>query len=117
MPVGTLRALVVATNVAAHGVAVTVTRPAPDDVPVATTGVWRRTPQESMPVSTDFRRAEPRKILQVPRTASLPTLPRGSIVLAPDETDGVDKTWQIEGFSDDAEPDFWLAFVALVNEG
>ena len=40
MDLGPLRTLALEINLAAHGVSATVTRPAPDDTPVSTTGIW-----------------------------------------------------------------------------
>jgi hypothetical protein len=48
--------------VAAFGLDIQVTRPAPDDTPVPTTGVWIPPPlEETRPVGTDFQRHEPRR--------------------------------------------------------
>jgi hypothetical protein len=103
--------------VAAFGLDIQVTRPAPDDTPVPTTGVWIPPPlEETRPVGTDFQRREPRKILAVPRTTTLPNAPRGSIVLAPEAAGAAILTWKVDGYDKPVEPDLMRLIVVRSSE-
>lgn len=114
MNFGPLRSLVLELNQAAHGVGATVTRPAPDDAPIATKGIWRVVPlEEAQPYGTDFHRRVPRRVMVLGRDV-VPTLPRGSLVVAPETMGGVDKTWKVDGL-EPTESDHWLAIMVLVN--
>lgn len=114
MNFGPLRSLVLSINQAVHGVAATVTRPAPDNAPIETTGIWQVAPlEEQQPFGTDFRRVEPRRVMVLSR-ADVPTIPRGTVIVAPETLDGVDKTWKVDGL-DRTEGDHWRAIVVLVN--
>lgn len=100
----------------AFGVSIVVTRPAPDDIPIETTGIWMVLPlDEARPVGTDFQRRDPRQVLAIPRLATLPTLPRGTTLLAPEFAAGPVKGWRIEGFEQPARVDEWR--VRLVEIG
>jgi len=107
MDVGSLRSLVLSRNQAWHGVTATVTRPAPDDTPVSTTGIWSpfSPQQDDQPVGTDFRRREPRRVMALPR-ADLTNVPRGTSVVAPESPGGTDKTWVVDGL-ERVEADTW----------
>jgi len=110
MDLGPLRTLALEINLAAHGVSATVTRPAPDDTPVSTTGIWYTQPlDETRPFGTDFQRREPRRVMALPR-ADLSTLPRGTTIVAPETIGGTDKTWVVDGL-ERVEADTWRAIV------
>lgn len=98
------------------GVPIVITRPAPDDAPIETSGIWMVVPlDESRPVGVDFQRREPRQVLVIPRLATLPTLPRGTTLLAPELAGGVVKGWRVEGFEQPTQVDEWR--VRLVEIG
>jgi hypothetical protein len=105
-----LRSLAFSLNLSAHGVDATVTRPAPDNTPIVTTGIWLQPLEESRPYGTDFQRREPRRVLVLPR-ANVPTLPRGSAVVAPETRGGTPITWRVDGFDRAVDPDYWRAIV------
>lgn len=67
-------------------VAVTVTRPAPDDDAITTRGIWMTPNTEAMPPGSGFQRGEAIRILAV-RRDDVPTVPKGTIVLAPHPED------------------------------
>src|SRR4051794_31886134 len=97
----------------AFGLPITVTRPSPDDTPVTTTGVWLPIPiDEKRPIGTDFQRAEPRKVLSIPRDRVVKNVPRGSTVLAAEYAGGPVKTWRVDGYDGPTEAD--LLHVRLV---
>jgi hypothetical protein len=92
-----VRALVLDTNFTTHGVAATLTLPNQD--PVDTTVIWQATPlEEDRPTGTDFQRREPRRVLSLPRGVSS-SLPRGSIIEAPDAFGGPVKAWRVDGLA------------------
>lgn len=97
MDLGPLRALASDLTQSILGVPVTVTRPVPDDTPVTTTGIWTTAPlEESRPFGTDFQRRDPRRVLALPRR-TLTTVPRGTVILAPETPDGDPQTWVVDG--------------------
>jgi hypothetical protein len=97
MSLRTLRALVFERNLSAFGVPVTVTRPAPDDTAITTTGIWVTPSTEDVPSGAEFSRRDPRRVLALSRTA-VPTCPRGTRIDAPEEqaADTV-LEWRVEG--------------------
>ncbi len=97
MDLTALRALAQDVGFSTFGVPATVTRPAPDNAPVETTAVWLPDPlDETRPAGTDFQRREPRKVLALRRDAPLPTMPRGTIVAAPEISGGAVKNWRVD---------------------
>lgn len=80
---------------AAFGVPVTVTRPAPDDTPIETVGVWIPSDTPDVPTGSDARRREERKVLGLQRE-KVPTLPRGTQVLAPELKGGTVLRWRVD---------------------
>jgi hypothetical protein len=118
MDFGALRARVLGTNLSVHGVPATVTRPAPDDEPIETRGIWISPGTESVPVGSGFSRKEQQLVLALPRTAfaDVSKLPRGTRIVAvgPDTSAG-ERTWQIDGF-DGLERDHVRAIVIDVTE-
>lgn len=116
MDLGPLRALALDLTSSAHGVVATVTRPAPDQAPVVTRGVWITTPlEEPRSYGTDFQRREPRRVLALPK-ATVPTLPRGSIVVAADVVGGSIKVWRVDGLDPQVIPEQWRAIVTEASQ-
>lgn len=115
MTFGPLRSLVLSLNQATHGVTATVTRPAPDNTPIATTGIWEVAPKDdSQPYGTDFRKVDRRRVMALAR-ADLPTLPRGTTIVAPETLDGENKTWVVDGL-ERVDADTWRVIVLLSNQ-
>jgi hypothetical protein len=110
---GPLRTLALELNLAAHGVAATVTRPFPDNTPIETTGIWQRPLDETQPIGTDFTRREPRRVLVLPRSV-LSTLPRGTTIGAPELAGGPVLAWRVDGLDRANEPDTWRAILTRV---
>lgn len=79
----------------AFGVPVTVTRPAPDDDPIVTTGVWVSPIPDDVPVGMEFQRRERRKVLALDRDA-VPTVPRGTVIVAPERDSEDAQTWRVD---------------------
>ena len=86
------------------GVPVVLTRPPPEDAPLATTGIWLSALTETDPFGTEVPRRDPRRVLSVPATATLTTLPRGTVILAPEMSGQAIRTWRVDGY-DRFQPD------------
>src|SRR3990172_77306 len=95
MPTLAQQALMQSLNLSVHGVAITVT--VPNCAPVATSGIWHQPLAEPQPTGTDFRRREPRRVLEIPRTTELPDVPRQSVIEAAERSDGTARTWRVDG--------------------
>ncbi len=79
----------------AFGLAATVT--VPDGAPVSTTVFWMPPSTEQVPSGTDFRRAEPQRVLVVPLSA-VPAIPRETVIAVPLVKDGDILEWSVDGF-------------------
>jgi hypothetical protein len=111
---GPLRSLVLSLNQAAHGVTVTVTRVAPaSTTPIETTGIWLTAPlAEQRPFGTDFQRNQPRKVMVLAKS-DFDSVPRGSIVVAPETQGGANKNWRVDGYYEPNEADHWRVILIL----
>lgn len=76
------------------GVDATVTRPQPDDVPIATRVIWLTAATEGF---TEMQRREARRVMAL-RRDDVPTAPLGTLVLAPDPEGGPIRRWRVDGF-------------------
>jgi len=119
MDLGPLRVLTRALTQATFGVPATVKVPwlSPDDDPptqttVETTGVWVTPLDEAQPFGADFTRREPRRILAIPRTATLDMVPRGTLIEAAEEPGGTVRTWRVDGL-ERTEPGLTRVIVVL----
>lgn len=99
----------------AFGLPAIVTRPAPDDIPIDTKGFWIQPLEEAQPYGTDFKRREPRRVFVLSRTA-LPTLERGTTIVAAEIAGGEAKTWRVDGFDRAVDPDHWRAILVLSQQ-
>lgn len=81
----------------AFGVPATVTRPAPDDEPIETIVVWLPPIPNDAPAGFDLQRQDPKKVLSVP-IADVPTVPRRTVIEAPEVRNGEIKRWRVDGF-------------------
>lgn len=97
MDFGGLRALVLDLNFTTHGVPATVTRPFPDETPIVTRGIWLTPITENAPGGTDFQRREPYRVMALSR-AEIPTIPRGSLIDAPEKSGDATQTWRVDGY-------------------
>lgn len=98
MDLGSLRALALDLNLSAHGVDVTVTRPVPDDEPIEARGIWLTPTTEGLPIGSELTRREPRRVLAL-RRADVPTVPRGTLIVAPEKAGDEDTLeWRVDGF-------------------
>lgn len=79
----------------AFGVPATVTRPAPDNAPITTSIAWVNTTTDALPAGIDLQRAEHMKLMSI-SLIDVPSVPRNTVVVAPEIKGGEDKTWQVE---------------------
>jgi hypothetical protein len=107
-----VRALALTINFGVYGVPATVTRPAPDDVPIETTLVWLPLLTEDRPVNSDIHRRDPRRVLALRRT-DVSHAPRGTLIAAPELGGATTKTWRVEGI-DRMDADHIRLIVGLV---
>lgn len=94
----------------AFGVPAIVIRPAPDQAPITTTGVWTRPLFDEVRVGQDFSKREPRRVLALPRSEVPAPLPRNTLIEAPEVKDGPVRTWRVDSF-DQVETDEWRPIV------
>src|SRR3990167_3916030 len=109
MSVAALRALVRDVNFATHGVAATVTRPAPDDAPITTTVIWLVPVADQAPGGAEMGRMDHRRVLAV-RRDEVPTVPRGTRISAAELPDGTVLDWIVDG-TDRVEPGHVIVLV------
>lgn len=111
MDLGPLRALALDLTAAAHGVAATVTRPAPDQAPIVTRGVWITTPlEEPRAFGSVYARNTPRRVFAMAKSA-VPTLPIGTTIVAADRVGGSVKVWKVDGLDPQVVPEQWRAIL------
>lgn len=90
---------------AAFGLPVIVRRPSPHNTPISTTGFWLSEIDAEQPYGQDLARGEPIKLLVIPRLASGPQADRGTTIQAAAFDGGPIKTWRVEGYAHNVEPD------------
>lgn len=112
MDLDAVRALALDVTFDVMAVPATVARPAPDDTPVATTGIWLAELDDPQAYGVDLRRSEPRRMFAIRRTDELPIVPRGSVVVAPELIGRAPRSWRVEEVGRAVEPD--LVRVILV---
>lgn len=97
MDIGAVRALVLDANWQAYGVDAVVTRPAPDNTPITGVKVIWVTPETAdVPVGGVWQRRELRPVLAI-RRSDVPTVPRGTRIVAAPRGSSVAQAWQVEG--------------------
>src|SRR4051812_44470006 len=101
--------------VTAFGLAITVTRPSPDDDAVQTSGIWLSPAEEPQPYGSDLNRAGPRPVMAIPLTTSLPNVPRGTLIVAPEYDGGPSLRWQVDGLVDAKRPDEARVFLKQIT--
>lgn len=89
-----LRRLALDASMFAHGVDATVT--VPSGAPIVTRCTWLLSLEESQPVGRDFNRSDPRRLMALPLSLALPTVPRGSVVVAALPGTTTARTWRVE---------------------
>lgn len=85
----------IASCFSAFAVDVTVTRPAPDDTPIATSGIWVPPLMDDVPVGGEFQRREPQIVMALTR-AAVPTVPKKTLIEAPEFVGGPVLRWIVD---------------------
>lgn len=93
----------IAAALSAFGVPATVTRPAPDNVPISTSGIWMSPVLFGAPGGNDLQRIELRRVFAVTRDA-VPTVPRGTRIDAAERDGDVVQSWRVDELAG-ADPD------------
>lgn len=104
MALGSLRTLALELNLDAHGLPATVTRPAPDNAPITTSGIWLRPEETAQPFGTERRRHDPRKILVLPKSAVVDA-PRGTTIVIAEQFGEDQRSWVVEGYAPSGDVD------------
>ena len=81
-------------NFDVHGVVATVTPPG--KAAIATTAVWGGSIPEDQPYGRDYTTREPQRLLCLRRDQA-PKVPLHTIILAPEDTGGTPRKWQVNG--------------------
>ncbi|MDP3720770.1 MAG: hypothetical protein Q8T13_23660 [Acidobacteriota bacterium] len=80
----------------AFGVPAVVTRPTPaDTTPIETTVTWVNASTDGNPVGFDLSRSEHMKLM-VLRRDKVPTVPKGTLVSAPEQAGEAAKLWKVD---------------------
>jgi hypothetical protein len=98
----------------AFGVPATVTLPAPDDTPIETVGIWLAPLMADEPTGSGFTRREPLHVFAV-RKSTVPRLPVGSRIDAPELAGGAVLTWLVDGI-DQTDADHTRALLIRARE-
>ena len=98
----------------AFGVPATVTRPAPDDTPIETVGIWMAPLTLDEPAGSAFARRETIRVFALSK-ATVPRLPRGTLIEAPESYGDTVMTWKVDGI-DQADTDHIRALVIRARE-
>ncbi len=83
---------------ATMGVPAVVTRPAPADTPIETSLIWVERTTPEVPDGARVTRHDPRRI-GVLSSAAVPTVPTGTIIVAPETQGGTARTWKVDGIA------------------
>jgi hypothetical protein len=110
MPTQAQLALMQRQNLSAHGVAITVTRPAPLDTPVDAVGIWHQPLQSEQDSGRDVRIADPRRIMAVPKSTFAEVLDRGTAIVATEPGTLVSRSWVVDGLD---RSDDWYWYLLL----
>ena len=67
--------------------------------------------EEPRAFGTDLQRSKPRKVLSVPKDATLQNAPRGTVILAPNQAGDTVRAWQVDGYDGRMEADLMRLIV------
>ena len=81
-------------HIRAFGLPVTVTLPYADDI--VTRGIWLTPRTEEIPSGGGVQKTNARHVLAL-RRDEVPSVPRGTIIVAPEQAGGADQTWRVDG--------------------
>jgi hypothetical protein len=98
----------------AFGVPATVTRPAPDDDPIETVGIWLQPLNLDEPAGSSFTRRATIRVFAI-RKDDVPTMPLGTTVEAAERAGDTVRTWKVDG-TDMEDPDHIRALLVRARE-
>lgn len=98
---------------AAFGLAADVTTPDAES-PITTTVVWSSVETDDVPGGSAFQRREPLRVAGLKRS-EVPTVPRGTLIVAPEVLGGAVKTWRVDG-TDRVDVDMVRVIVMQVED-
>lgn len=84
----------------AFGVEAIVVRPAPDDAPIETVGIWVPPETVDLPTGPEFQRRDQIRIMAFDVTA-VPTLPVGTLITAAERQGDPVQVWIVDGLGAD----------------
>jgi hypothetical protein len=96
------------------GLAATVTRPSPDDVPIETSAIWLPSSYLEEPLGAEFGRVAAKRAMALSR-ADVPTLPLNTEIQAPEQLGGTVLRWRVDGYAGQHH-DHHRAYVVQVEE-
>jgi len=73
---------------------------------VETTAVWLPPVTVDHPIGQDLQRAEPKRVLALPYTPGVTSIPRGTVVVVPEMKDAAPASWKVDEV-DRVNPDEW----------
>lgn len=114
MPTLAQIALVQRLNLAVHGVALTMTFP-DGGASVPAVGIWHPALDDGQPFGTDFSRRDPRRLLEVALTSTVPGVPRGTTIRAQERDGGATHTYIADGLAQPDDPLRAYVIVRLVS--
>ena len=103
-----------ASAIAAFGVPVVMLRPDIGATPVTTSGIFCAPLVEEWSPVTDLSKHDPRRVLAIPRAATVPVPVRATVFLAAEEAGGEEKTWRFDGLQQPLEVDCYRVIVVPV---
>jgi hypothetical protein len=98
----------------AFGVPATVTRPAPDDDPIETVGIWLAPLIVDEPTGSGFGRRESIRVFALHKR-TVQRLPVGTLIEAPEYAGDTVLTWKVDGV-DQADTDHIRALLIRARE-
>lgn len=96
MDFGALRDLALERCLWAHGVDVTVTRPAPNDTPISCRAMWLTQTTNDRPIAAEFTRRDNRHVMVIDRL-DVEELPAGTFIIAPERMGHRNFSWLVDG--------------------
>ena len=81
--------------------------------PVSTRGIWGTSEADEFEVGGEYQRRAPKRIMAISKT-DVPTVPRGTKIVAPEREGGTTKNWEVEEV-DRADPDYHRVILIEVD--
>lgn len=82
------------------GLDIVITRPAPDDIPIPTKGIWLQPLDESAPFGNSMARRSGGKVMFIGKTDEIQGLDQGTVIESAELEGGPVLTWVVAGYVD-----------------